>query len=117
MVSCTYGNTETIEQCAHIEVMNITYKERDDTPFLSSFTKDAHTRDCFQSLCGIFRQFMLISGNLIHANGRNIIESFRQSRSTDIVRSTGFELKRQFIEGSTFKRYMLYHLTATLIRR
>ena len=94
MVSCTYGNAETIEQCAHIEVMNITYKERDDTPFLSNFTKDAHTRDCFQSLCGIFRQFMLISGNLIHANGRNIIESFRQSRSTDIVRSTGFELKR-----------------------
>ena len=26
MVPCTYGNAETIEQCAHIEVMNITHK-------------------------------------------------------------------------------------------
>ena len=97
-------------------VMNITHKERDDAPFLSSFTKNAHARDCFQSLCGIFCQFMLINGNLIHANGRNIIERFRQSRSTDIIRSTSFELKWQFIESSTFKRYMLYHLTAALIR-
>ena len=98
-------------------MMNVTDKEGYHRSTVSSFTEYTHSRNFFQTLQSISCQFMLMGGYLLQTDTIHIIECFRQSGSSDIVRCTGFKLERKFIESRFFKRDMLNHLSSSLVRR
>ena len=87
-------------------MMNVADKEGYHRSMVSSFTEYTHSRNFFQTLQSISCQFMLMGGYLLQTDTIHIIECFRQSGSSDIVRCTGFKLERKFIESRFFKRDM-----------
>ena len=53
MMPGTYGNAQTVKQRTHIQMMNISYQERNDTALMLSLSEDTHPVYFFQTLHGI----------------------------------------------------------------
>lgn len=65
MMTGTNGNTQPIEQSPHIQMMYVTYQERNYATFMCCLTKDTHTRDLFQSLHSIDGKLMFVVSYMI----------------------------------------------------
>ena len=53
----------------------------------------------------------------VEAKGVEVVDSSSQSVSSHEIRGTSLELKRQSLEGRFLPRYLIDHLSPTLIRR
>ena len=115
MMARAYGDAETVEQRAHVEVVDVPYQEGDDPAPLRRLAEDAHAGDFSEALQGILRQFVLVGGDMVHAESGDIIQCLGQSRGADVVRRARLELEGQFVERSPLERHVLNHLASALI--
>ena len=117
MMTGTYSDAQTVEQGAHIHVMNITNQEADNGILALLLTKKPDSIDSSHLLHTVAGEFLLVLGNVIHAERRNIIDGFCQTMGSYIIRSTSLELERQLLESSLLETYALNHFATALIRR
>lgn len=68
------------------------------TAFPFYLTKNVYVGNLFQVCCGICSQFVFVSRNLLHTDGRNVIQYFGKPGGTDISRRFCLELERKFVE-------------------
>ena len=97
MMTGTYSDTQTVEQGSHIHVMNITNQEADNGIFALLFTKKSDSIDGSHLLHTVVSELLLVLGNVIHAERRNIIDGLCQtvgSLSLIHISSTRFHLKK-----------------------
>ena len=79
MMPGTHSNAQAVKQRTHIQMMNISYQERNDTALVTGLSEDTHPVYFFQTLHSILCQFMLMGGNIFHTEGRYIIQRFCQA--------------------------------------
>ena len=61
MMPCAHGNSEFVEQQAHIIVMDIPHQKLHDAAFVSGIAKDAHPRDFVEQASSHIAEILLVS--------------------------------------------------------
>ena len=114
MMARAHGNAQTVEQRAHVKVVNLTYLEGDDTVQRTSLAQapDVHPFDLRETLHGILREGLFVGAYGFKAQLLHIIYGARQSRRGDVVGRAGFELVGQIVVGGVLERDVAYHLAA-----
>ena len=98
-MACADGDAEMVEQCTHVEVMDVTVEERDDAALMTCLSEDAHSLYTFEPLTGIGCEGGLIGLNPVHPDGRDVVERSPEGYGADIVWRACLELIRQFVKG------------------
>ena len=117
VVAGAHRNPQAVEQCSHVEVMNVAHEEGDDAAFLGRFSEDAHAGHLPQALHGVGGEVVFVGGNAVHAQGGDVVQGTRQGGCADVVGRSGFEFEGQFVEGRALEADVLYHLPAALVGR
>ena len=117
MVAGAHGDAESVEQCAHVKVVDVAYEERNDGVLALSRAEDAYALDLSEPPHGILRQLVFVPLDVVHAQGRNIVDGLRQPVGGHIVGRSRLELERKVLEHSALEADTLNHLSPTLIRR
>ena len=109
-----YGNAQTVEQRAHVKVVNLTYLEGNDAVQRTSLAQapDAHPFDFRETFDGILREGLFVSAYGFKAQTFHILYGARQSRRGDVVGRAGFELVGQIVVGGPLEGDVAYHLAA-----
>ena len=77
MVTCSYGYTQLIEQCAEVHGMNIADIEADDgITAIVTVSVDVYALNGTQLLEGISGEILFVGKDIVHAQRRNIVEGF-----------------------------------------
>ena len=136
MVAGTDGDAETVEQGAHVEVVDVADLETDDgivvahigltvLPYLELRAEDFHAGDFHEALHGVGGEVALMSLDGIEAyetrrrsvghrgsDGGDVVERTGEACGGDVVGRAGFELIGEVVEGGVLEGYGLYHLAA-----
>ena len=62
-------------------------------------------------------EFLLVLGNVVHTERRDIIDGFSQTVGSYIIRSTSLKLERQLLESGLLEAYTLNHFATSLVWR
>ena len=117
MMTCTHSNAKTIEQSAHIKMMNIAYEETYHGILMLRSSEETHSRYLFHLLHSIASKLLLVSKDVVKSKFGYIVKSCCKSVGCHIVWCTSLKLEWQLLESSLLKAYALYHLASSLIRR
>ena len=117
MVAGAHGDAEPVEQCAHVKVVDVAYEERNDGILALRCAEDAYALDLGEPPHGVLRQLIFVPLDVVHAQGRNIVDGLRQPVGGHIVGRSCLELERKMLEHSALEAHALNHLSPTLIRR
>ena len=113
----TNGDAQAVEQGSHIHVMNITNQEAHYGILALLLTKKPDSIDGSHLFHAVTGEFLLVLGDVIHAERRDIIDGFSQTMGSYIIRSTSLELERQLLESGLLEAYTLDHFATSLVRR
>ena len=89
-----HGYAKTVEQCSHVEMMYVANEERHYRILALGGAEEAHIGYLSQLLHAVFCEFVLMSGDVVHAESRHIINGGCKSVSGYIVRSACLKLER-----------------------
>ena len=117
MMTSSDSDTQTVEQCTHIHVMNISYQEADNSIFTFLLTKKSDSIDGFHLFHTVAGQLLLVLGDVVHTESRDIIDGFCQTMSSHIVRSSSLELKRQLLKSGLLEAHTFNHFASSLVWR
>ncbi len=96
-------------------MVDVAHKKGYNAPLLGSLTEDAHAGDFLQTARGVGGQLVLVGGDAVHAEGRDVIQRLSQTCGADVVGRAGFELEGQLVERSALEGDVLNHFAAALI--
>lgn len=76
-----------------------------------------HAGNGLQTADGIACKALFVCKDIIHAYPIDIVNGSGKAVCGYIIRCSGLKLQRRLLKGRLLKADMLYHLTATLVRR
>ncbi len=117
MVACAHGYAEAVEQGAHVEMMDVANEERHDSVLARGGAEETDAGDGLHLLHAVGGELALMSRNVVHAEGRHIVESGGKTVGSHIVGGACLKLKRQTLEDRALEAHALNHLATTLIGR
>ena len=115
MVAGAHGNAEAVEQGTEVGGVYVAHVEGDDGSALFGLADDAHAGYLAQALQGIVGECLLVGGDMLHAEGRHIVEGAGKGGGAYVVGGAGLKLVGQLVEGGALERYGLYHLATALV--
>ena len=115
MVPGAHGDAEAVEQCAHVEVVDVAHEEAHHGVFVGSLADESHAGDAGQLLHAVACEVVLMGGDAVDTDALDIVDGHSQSAGGDIVGCAGLELQRRALEGGVRETHRVDHLAAALI--